>query len=191
MKEVILIVEGGGNRQVDANLRDAIDLFVAPLKTRVRNANRRWRTIPGYGRDDAYQEFLDRTKNNPESLVVLLVDSEGTMDALPAKWVARLQEEPRLFFMVQCFEAWIVADAQGLEAGLPGLKAGRLPKRPPEECSPEELRRDLQAATQDCGWGPYKKKHGPLLLALVRPEVVAKQCPSARAFLDRLNRLLN
>ena len=193
MKDVVLVVEGGGSSELNNVFREAIDRLLNEQKTRVRKARKHWKTIPAGGRFAAWDKFLDMKSAFPDALVLLLVDSEGpTSDSewMRSVWFSRAKEQPTLFFMVQCMEAWIIADGQHLEESFSHLKAGSLPKRPPEECSPEELRRALQVATQNCGWGPYEKRHGPLLLSSVRPEVVVQRCPSARAFLDGLDRLL-
>lgn len=194
MKNVILVVEGGGSPRLDVALRQAIDVFLAGAKAKVRAARQHWDTLAGGGRDDAYDKFLDLSAKNPDSLVLLLVDSEGaTNDSEWTKsiWSTRSQREPKLFFMVQCMEAWIVADSPSLVQSYRGkFKDGPLPKRPPEECSPEELRRALGAATKDCGLGSYEKRHGPILLAKVRPEEVVKRCPSAKTFIEGLDTLL-
>ena len=146
------------------------------------------------GRDHAYEAFLDKTRQNPDALVLLLVDSEDSPldpDWAKSVWATRAKQEPTLFFMVRCMEAWIVADGPSLTTTYPGkFQEGALPKRPPEECAPEELRQALRTATQNGGIGRYEKRHDPILLAMVRPEIVARRCPSAKAFLEGLDELL-
>ncbi len=171
MKDVILVVEGSGNCDLDRSFRIAIDGFLEGMKARVRRAGKHWQTVPGGGRDDAYDLFLDQTKKHTDALVLLLVDSEAsTSDPTwsGSRWARRPKKERRIFFMVRCMEAWIVSDQERLEQSHSGLKKGSLPKGPPESYSPEDLRKALEAATKECGFGSYEKRHCPLLLESVR-----------------------
>lgn len=151
MKSVRIYVEGGGpTEEFKSQLRVGLDQLFAAQKTSAQRRRMKWRVIPSGSRRQALEAFIDAWRNvDSETIVVLLVDSE---DPLPAEdptdrdrnaqqrrshliqrdgW-NELKEvsSPHVHLMVQCMEAWIVADPEALARFYDkGFHANRLPAR--------------------------------------------------------------
>ena len=92
--------------------------------------------------------------------------------------------------MVQCMEAWIVADPDTLESFFKQkFKKDSLPKRPNLEDVPKaDLYETLKNATKDTQKGEYGKiKHASKLLLVIDPEKVAQRCPRFSIFREWLS----
>jgi hypothetical protein len=91
----------------------------------------------------------------------------------------------RVHLMVQCMEAWIVADPDTLETFYKqNFKKNCLPTRPNlEDVSKTDLYEKLKNATKDTQKGEYGKiKHASKILLVIDPEKVAKHCPRFSIF---------
>ena len=119
--KVIVHVEGGGTRRESrARCREGFSEFFRDAGLDRRDL----RVIPGGARAEAYKNFrheVDRGKS--ADFVVLLVDSEapmqsaGAWDHLRAKDGWRRPDhssDDNVHLMVQCMEAWLVADRETL-----------------------------------------------------------------------------
>ena len=94
--------------------------------------------------------------------------------------------------MVQCMEAWFIADRQALveffgqdfnENKLPGVA------RSIESIQKQELYQALAGATRNCKKGQYGKgAHSFNLLAKINPQTVTTASPWAKRLIDTLNR---
>ena len=87
--------------------------------------------------------------------------------------------------MVQCMEAWIVADPDKLEEFYKQqFKKNTLPKRNNlEEEAKTDIYEKLKSATKDTQKGEYGKiKHASKLLEVIRPDTVAVRCPRFKIF---------
>jgi hypothetical protein len=86
----------------------------------------------------------------------------------------------RIHLMVQCMEAWIVADPDKLvDFYKQGFRKDILPKRPHlEDEAKIDIYSKLETATKDTQKGRYGKiKHASKLLLVIDPAKVAERCP--------------
>ena len=92
--------------------------------------------------------------------------------------------------MVQCMEAWFVADRQSLSDYFgKDFKAAALPARDVEAISKDDLVRTLERATKSCSKGAYRKGlHSFELLECLDPSKVMESSPHARRLIDTLRR---
>ena len=152
-------------------------------------------------RERAYKQFctaIDKAETG--SFIVLLVDSEATVAVGDSpwehlkksdKWIqpsAAADDSAQL--MVQCMEAWFVADRQSLSAYFgKDFKAAALPARDVEAIAKNDLERTLKQATKSCSKGSYNKgRHSFELLGRLDPSKVMNSSCHARRFINMLRR---
>ena len=193
-----LYVEGGGDRN--------------PSKTRCRQAFRAFllkaglegrlpRIFASGGRQQAYDDFrhaLGRSRDDDR--VVLLVDSEGPVAKGVRPW-RHLKDrddwdkpdganDDHVHLMVQCMEAWFLADRAVLARYFgDGFSESSLPRRAEvEEVSKQDLERGLNdAARNSRSKGAYRKGRDSFaILANLDPDKVANASPHAKRFLETL-----
>ena len=193
-----LYVEGGGDRK--------------PLRTKCRQAFREFLRKAGLagslpsifasgGRQQAYDDFrhaLGASRANDS--VVLLVDSEGPVATGTGPW-RHLKDrdgwdkpagatDDHVHLMVQCMEAWFLADRPALAKYFgDGFSENSLPRRADvEEISKQDLGRGLNAATRNSRpKGTYRKGRDSFaILADLDPGKVADASPHAKRFLEAL-----
>jgi hypothetical protein len=143
------------------------------------------------------------TRQQTDDFVILLVDSEGPV-AAPGAW-AHLHArdgwqrpegtvEDQAHLMVQCMEAWFLADREALiEFYGQGFLAGALPDQPNiEQILKRSLLPVLKHASKQTSKGPYDKvKHGFALLARINPQSLRQASVHARRLFDVLIRETN
>lgn len=193
-----LYVEGGGDRK--------------PLRTECRQAFREFlqnaglagrlpRIFASGARQQAYDDFRHALRaSRGDDFVVLLVDSEGPVAAGAGPW-RHLKDrdgwdkpaeatEDHVHLMVQCMEAWFLADRPALaEYFGDGFGENSLPRRADvEEVSKQDLERGLNAATRNSrSKGAYRKGRDSFaILADLDPDKVADASPHAKRFLEAL-----
>jgi len=195
MQGLRIFVEGGGN---DNDTRSRCRRAFSKLTERAGFAGKMPSFIACGGRQRAYDMFVTACKAGEESL--LLVDSEGPVAQQGSPWEhVRTREGDRwtrpngardedLHFMVECMEAWIVADRAALRTHYGSrLQDNALPSnnRPPERVPKRDLLHALDNATRNVG--DYAKgKDAFTLLALVNPGVLS--CWWAKRFFAELER---
>jgi Domain of unknown function (DUF4276) len=201
MKEIALYLDGGGDgagsAQQKAELRTGMDALLSLEKQAARDKKLGWKLIPCGSRNQAFDAFSHAlARADDEILLVLLVDSE---DPLPpetkdtaANAAARVQHltqrdqwdlsgtnPKQIHLMVQCMEAWIVADPEELAAFYgKEFHARSLPDRANLEEEPkQDLLDKLKKATQKTKKGEYAKiKHASKLLTTIDREKVGRRC---------------
>ena len=156
---------------------------------------------PCGSRQKAYKKFCTAIKGaKDDSFIVLLVDSEAAVAASDSPWEhlkkhdnwtqpsAAADNSAQL--MVQCMEAWFVADRQSLGDYFgKDFKASALPARDVEAIAKDDLEPMLKQATRSCarGKGTYRKgRHSFDLLGCLDPSKVMKSSPHARRLIDTL-----
>ena len=132
------------------------------------------------------------------SFIVLLVDSETAVVASDSPWEhlrkrdnwtqpsAATDDNAQL--MVQCMEAWFVADRQSLGDYFgKEFKAAALPARDVEAIAKDDLEPMLKQATKSCSKGSYNKgRHSFELLGCLEPSKVMNSSCHARRLIDTL-----
>lgn len=208
MNGIAIYVEGGGATvHQRAELRIGFDSLLSAQKNAALVKRLRWRTVPSGGRQAAFEAFrTEQQRADINTLAILLVDSEAAVaaevdDELTdanarvshlAKhdgWDFKGIDPRQVHLMVQCMEAWIVADSNALSRYYgKGFHANKLPVRSSLEGEPKgNLAMKLTAATRDTSKGQYHKiRHASKLLARIDAEKVAHRCPRFNTFRKRL-----
>ena len=191
-------VEGGGDsnplrRQCRAGFREFFEK--AGLKGRMPSV------IPCGSRQRAYKKFctaIDEAEAG--SFIVLLVDSEAAVADRDkdSSWkhlrkndnwtqpTAAADNSAQL--MVQCMEAWFVADRRSLADYFgKDFKAAALPTRDVEDITKDYLEPALKQATKSCSKGSYNKGlHSFELLGCLDPSKVMDASHHAKRLIDTL-----
>lgn len=194
-------VEGGGdrNKALKAECRRAFKEFFEKAGL----AGRLPRVVPGGGRRQTYDDFCTAF-NGPgnHDFVALLVDSEGPVAADVGPWAhlrtrqgdgwakpARATDE-HAHLMVQCMEAWFLADRETLAAVFGNsFRPGVLPGQPQvEEVRKQDVLQGLENAARDCQTrrGYRKGRDSFDILSRLDPGLVAAASPHAERFLNTL-----
>ena len=205
MTEIAIYVEGGGDTtDQKAELRQGFDGLLKDVKSRARAKRLGWKLVCAGGRRAAYDAFINALRTNQGAINVLLVDSEAPIAAETRKpdqdaaarvahltrrdgWDFSAARSERVHLMVQCMEAWIVADQEAL-GNYYGQYFARnaLPVRQNlEEESKPDIYDKLAHATRDprITKGEYGKiRHASQLLQSIDPTKVAQRCPRFATF---------
>ncbi len=204
MSDVWVFIEGGDRSDVagkgfTVELRKAFARFFEQRSDAPDPDRQRVHIALCGGRLEALADFVAACRNWPSRTNLLLVDSEGPMPdpeeddwAPPADlqaqsaWDSSLCPDDRLHFMVQCMEAWLVADRGALRRHYgERLSEDALPDEAAVEAvAVDDLLDGLRRATTPT----YSKgRHAPAILALADPEVVRSHAPHCDRFLKRLD----
>ena len=209
---VKLYVEGGGDSNaLKTACREGFSKFLGKAGL----AGRMPRVVACGSRADAYDSFCTAISNGEAAM--LLVDSEapvaadaqqgdGTKREDWERWQPWLHlkqrqgdgwdkptgsEDVHCHLMVQCMEAWLMADRETLKQFFgQGFKENSLPAaaNPIEKTGKQQLYDALAKATSGCktksAYG--KGEHSFKLLALVDPAKVVAASPWARRFIETL-----
>ena len=195
---VTVYVEGGGARRALKNqCRQGFSKFFRSAGL----SGRMPRIFAGGGRQATYDSFRTAlAKATEKDFAVLLVDSEGPVAARSDSW-SHLSfqdkwEKPQgatddnAHLMVQCMEAWFLADKDALAKYFgDGFNENSLPRRADVEgVSKRDIARGLEMATRQCKRkGVYHKgRHSFAILAELDSERVTTGSPHARRLIDTL-----
>ena len=197
--KVKIYVEGGGDRRdMKAKCRQGFRMFL-------QNAGVRDRGFSIHacgGRQAAYDDFCVALKNaKDDEFIVLLVDSEVPVaqndSDLPwahlkarDNWDQPAQAtDDNAHLMVQCMEAWFIADRATLRAFFgQGFNVNTLPANPNvEEIPKQDLYAGLNNASRNTQKGRYGKgRHSFDILSQINPSRVAAASPWAKRLIDTL-----
>lgn len=195
--KVRVYVEGGGNsRELRARCRRGFSSFF-------RKANltgRLPRIIACGGRQAAFEDFRAALNSSKEQeFIVLLVDSEEPVADGSGPWLhLRTRdgwEQPdratdeNAHLMVQCMEAWFLADKDRLAAYFgQGFNRNALPGRLEiEDVAKRDVLEGLKRATRQCKKGEYGKgRHSFDILEQSEPDNVMAASPHASRLIETL-----
>ena len=159
------------------------------------------RIVASGGRQQAFDDFctaLKKAKGN--DFIVLLVDSEALVGAGDGSWThlnsrddwdkPAAATDDNAHLMVQCMEAWFLADKDTLDAFFGnGFNRGALPaKAEIEEIAKADVFSGFKAATRRCDKkGEYGKgRHSFEILARIDPARVMGASPHAKRLVETL-----
>ncbi len=178
---VVIYVEGGGDQR--ALLAECRRGF-AEFFRKIVPPGHQPKIVACGGRNATFDRFCTALKQNKEAAVLLLVDAEALVSKAPWQHLEARdgwQQPPgaaegNAHLMVQCMEAWFLADREVLAAYYrQGFRTNALPGQADiEKIAKSDLFKALDAATRDSKTkGRYGKgRHSFELLALIRPEKV-------------------
>ena len=160
------------------------------------------KVIPCGSREKTHDRFCTAINDTQDdSFIVLLVDSETAVKAGDSPWEHLRKcdnkwiqppaaEDNSAQLMVQCMEAWFVADRQSLSAYFgKDFNASALPpeRDDVEAIAKRDLEPKLKQATKSCSKGSYNKgRHSFELLGCLDPSKVMESSPHARQLIDTL-----
>jgi hypothetical protein len=194
---VRLYVEGGGDSKAQrARCRRGFSEFVRKTGLSVGLL----RIHASGGRQEAYESFKIACGTEDEGAPMLLVDAEGPVEAKSPWEHLKAQDrwsrppgvgDDRCHLMVQCMEAWFLADRAALAAYFGSeFRDAALPQNPKvEEIPKADVLKGLDLATRKTSKGTYAKSKGRDgfgLLAAIDPVLVEVAAPVARRFLAAL-----
>ena len=199
MVKAQLYVEGGGHKTQRARCRKAFQVFFkkAGLQGRLPRA------FASGNRDKAYDAFCTALTAKKVDFAILLVDSEKAVDPNVASRSYLRQagldklanvHDDQVHLMVQCMEAWFLADLKSLENYFGrNFSANALPKEGNVEVIPKDdlLDRIKLATRKTRNNKAYDKGDDTFrILEILDPELVCKASPRAKHLIDVLRKRL-
>ena len=199
MVKAQLYVEGGGHKTHQARCRKAFHVFFkkAGLQGRLL------RPFASGNRDKAYDAFCTALTDKKVDFPILLVDSEEAVDSNIASWYYLRQagwdkltaaHDDQVHLMVQCMEAWFLADPKSLKGYFKrGFNTRALPKGGNVEAiSKKDLLDGIKSATQKTrnGKAYHKGNDSFEILQMLNPELICKASPRAKHLIDVLRKRL-
>jgi len=178
---VRVYVEGGGDYKHSDTATDCRRGFSQLFEKLVLPA-RRLSVIACGSRRQTFRDFCKAMHQESGDFVILLVDSEGPVAAQDAWAHLHTRDgwqppagtiEDQAHLMVQCMEAWFLADREALATFYgPGFLAGSLPGQQNIEQIPKRsLLPILKHASKHTSKGSYHKtRHGFTILAEIDPQ---------------------
>lgn len=201
---VKIYVEGGGNsKALKSRCREGFSKFLAKAGFEGRMP----RIVACGSRNKAFGDFctaLDAASF--EKFFLLLVDSEGPITSGCSPWThlknrsgdnwdkPSAANDDHVHLMVQCMEAWFLADKDTLKKFYgAGFNIRALPANPNiEMISKCDIFSGLESATTRTSKGRYNKgENSYILLGMINPDpdLVKSQMPYAQRFFDTLDRI--
>ncbi|MCY4521465.1 MAG: DUF4276 family protein [Caldilineaceae bacterium] len=204
MNGITIYVEGGGDQSgTKREFRKGMDAFLSELKSAARAKSWHWKLVPGGGRQRTYDAFCNACRNEDNTVIVLLVDSEGPVPRYTTPvgflrnsdgWELSGIDEEVVHLMVQTMETWIVSDPDALSRYYGrDLRHRVLPsvQKNLENISKRDIEKSLTHATNLTRKGTYHKiKHGTALLEEIDSQKVRNRCPSCDRFFDKIRGII-
>jgi hypothetical protein len=196
VSEIRIYVEGGGDANSKARMREAFSKFFAESRDAARQRRARWSVILCGSRDDAFKAFQAGLKSHPDARVFLLVDAEEPVAGSPREhlaarepWDLSSTADEQCHLMAQVMESWFLADPDALERFYgQGFATRQIPKRQNvEEVPKTEVMSALDTASRNTAPGKYHKiQHGPRILESLDPQRVRARAPHCDRLFDAL-----
>ena len=194
---VRVYVEGGGDYK-HTDTATACRQGFRELFDKLGLPERRLKVIACGTRSQTFKDFRTAVRQQTGDLVILLVDSEGPVGSPGAWGYLRTRDgwqrplgtsEDQAHLMVQCMEAWFLADREALTDfyGQGFLPRSLLGQPNIEQIPKRSLLAKLKHASEQTTKGPYHKtQHGFHLLALIDPQKVRQASLHASRLFDVL-----
>ncbi|HEX6368441.1 MAG TPA: DUF4276 family protein [Longimicrobium sp.] len=198
MKDVWIYVEGGGGKDSKDQLRQAFGQFLTGPRVIAREQGVRWRVVLCGSREQTYQKFRDRLRNQPDAgPVFLLVDADRPVDSTPrehlaageTRWDLSFATDGQCHLMVEVMESWFLADQATLFAFYGrDFAPGQIPNRTNvEEIPKSHVYASLDRATRNTRKGKYDKAdHAPQILKDLDPDRVRARAPHCDRLFEAL-----
>jgi hypothetical protein len=188
VSEIRIYIEGGGQGDTRARLRQGFSVFLAPLREHARHRNIRWYIVVCGGREQTLDDFMTALKVHSHALNVLLVDSEGLVNSGPWQYLQQRDNwacpqgvsDDQCHLMVQTMETWLIADQEALRNyyGPSYIVKQIFRNAQIERIDRHELARALEEATRRTQKGAYHKiRHAADLLARLDVAKVRRAAP--------------
>ncbi len=192
-----VFVEGGGETNLlRRKCREGFSKFFSKAGLEGRMP----RIVANGSRRDAFDDFRAAVRGaKKDDFIVLLVDSEGPVTTGPWQHLKKNPDnwdqpsettDDQVHLMVQCMEAWFLADKDTLAAYYGnGFNQNALPARQDIERIPKnDVFNGLKNATRSgVSKGEYEKgQHSFDILAQIDPDKVVAASPHAKRLVDTL-----
>jgi hypothetical protein len=149
------------------------------------------------GKADPFRVFLLALETHPDALNILLIDSEGPDDGKLFETICQpkgidARSRDHVFRMVQCMEAWFLADAGALRRyyGKEFRENAVMENPRVEQIPKKDVFEALKTATKETSKGPYHKtKHAPYVLRLISPALVKQASAHCRRLFESVPKL--
>jgi hypothetical protein len=140
---------------------------------------------------DPIGEYRIAQRKHPESVNILLLDSEQALDGtgLRERQVAGFPPD-RIFWMIELMESWFLADREALKRYYKqGFQESSLPRNPEVEKIPkEDVLQGLTEATKNTRKKRYHKtKHAPWILQVIDRDAIRERAPQCKRLLEALS----
>jgi hypothetical protein len=203
VKEIRIYIEGGGDKKdTKKAIRIGFSEFLKELRQIAQKNRIRWQIIICGSRQNAFGDFKNALKANPNAFNVLLVDAEAPVNTTPCQhlkfrddWDLLNIDDDHCQLMVQTMESWLIADIETLKKFYgSGFKESIIPKNPEvEKIDKKLLESCLKAATRHTKKGEYHKiQHASKLLALLEVDKVRQVAPHCdRLFTTLIQKMSN
>lgn len=196
---VKIYVEGGGDTpELKSRCRKGFSEFFRQAGFEGRMPS----VVACGGRKNAYDKFRHSLDASVDGHVaILLVDSEGRVGRRVKPWSHLTKQDgwpkppgatdDQAQLMVQCMEAWFLADRECLEEFFGGnFMQKALPGSQDIEGIPKkDVMAGLKKATRRGGKPYHKGRHSFVLLEKIDPKKVADASPHVKRLLDFLDRV--
>lgn len=189
MVAIRVYVEGGGDKR-GGDLACECRRGFSELFAQILPRGRMPRIVACGGRTQTFDAYRAALQQHTDDLNILLVDSEDPV--VGNAWEHLVHREgwhqpegaghDHAHLMVQCMEAWLVADRENLARFFgPNFHAARIPHWPDlEAVTCGKLLQAMKSASQGCHRGSYDKgRHSFKILATVNAQRVQRASPHA------------
>ncbi len=196
--KIKIIVEGGGETNLlRSKCREGFRKFFSKAGMEHQKPS----VIASGSRRSAFNDFRAAVRGaNRDEFILLLVDSEDPITAGSSPWQHLKARDSwnqpsdatddQVHLMVQCMEAWFLADKDSLAAYYGNnFKQNALPARPDiENIAKDDISNGLKNATRSgVSKGEYSKgRHSFDILAQIDPAKVVAASPHAKRLVDTL-----
>lgn len=192
--KVHVFVEGGGDED---RTRTACREGFSQLFEGVLGNGPRPRISACGSRQEAYEDFCRSLRQNTGTFAILLVDSEEPVAQGSTAWEHLRRrdnwrrpagaQDDQAHLMVQCMEAWFLADSQKLGEyyGHKFKKAALRGNPQIEAIAKHDVMECLERATRDTG-AYHKTRHAFAILAKINSDAIRQRSPHADALFNVL-----